>query len=43
MDVTSLGISIDEILEQPENAEFPIDVTERGIVIDVRELQPLNK
>ena len=35
-------ICISAIFEQPENAELPIEVTLLGIVIEVRDLQPLN-
>ena len=42
MEVTLEGIVTEVKLEQPENAELPMDVTLEGIVTDVKPLQPEN-
>ena len=42
MEVTPSGIVTDVKLEQPQNAETPIDVTLEGIVTEVKPLQSLN-
>ncbi len=39
MDVTASGIVIDERLEQPENANEPIEFTDRGISIELNDEQ----
>ena len=36
MDVTELGIVNDIRLEQPQNAQSPMEVTELGIVNEIR-------